>query len=145
MALPFEPLPTRAAHSVSDGMISATKAAFLPTLCFAPPYLFSCNFYIYLFMLFFMTSPLYPRSSNERRTAAFEETEGKMITTTDPNRMTPDQRLDEIAAILASGVLRLRLKRAQHSGNPENLSLDNGNRVSPYVTVRNAREGGTEP
>lgn len=81
----------------------------------------------------------------ECRTAAFEETEEKMVSTTDPTRMTADQRLDEIAGILASGLLRLRLKRAQQSGNMENLSLDTGNRVSPYVTVRNAREGGTEP
>ncbi|MBF0144536.1 MAG: hypothetical protein HQL59_13905 [Magnetococcales bacterium] len=68
-----------------------------------------------------------------------------MITLTDPARMTADQRLDEIAGILASGLLRLRLKSAQQSGNTENLSLDTGNRVSPYDTVRNTREGGTEP
>lgn len=68
-----------------------------------------------------------------------------MITLTDPARMTTDQRLDEIAGILASGILRRRLKQAQQSGNMENFPLDNGNRPSPYVTVRNAREGGTEP
>lgn len=127
-------------------METSSTIAHLPfTLGFAPPYLFSLCFYICLFLLFFISSRIYPRFSNERRTAAFEETEEKMVSTTDPTRMTADQRLDEIAGILASGILRLRLKTAQHSGNMENLSLDTGNRVSPYVTVRNAREGGTEP
>ena len=81
----------------------------------------------------------------ERRTAAFEESDKKMVSTTVPALMTADQRLDEIAGILASGLLRLRLKSAQHNDNTENLPLDNGNRPSPYVTVRNAREGETEP
>ena len=30
---------------------------------------------------------------------------------TDPNRMTPEQRLDEVAAILAAGVRRMRERR----------------------------------
>lgn len=68
-----------------------------------------------------------------------------MVSTTDPTRMTADQRLDEIAGILAAGILRIRQKKAQQYERMDNLSLDNGNRVSPYGTVRNAREGGTKP
>ncbi|MBF0461897.1 MAG: hypothetical protein HQL87_10915 [Magnetococcales bacterium] len=46
--------------------------------------------------------------------------------------MTPDQRHDEVASILAAGILRLRLKKAQTNENRELFSLDNGNRMVPY-------------
>lgn len=105
-------------------------------LCITTSHCFCCS-------LLDSPSILDPRM--ERQTAAFEETTKKMVSTTDPARLTADQRLDEIAEILASGILRLRIKSAQHYGNKENLSLDNGNRPSPYVTVRNPRERRTEP
>lgn len=35
-----------------------------------------------------------------------------MLTELDPDRLTPDQRLSELVAILAGGVLRLRDRRA---------------------------------
>lgn len=49
-----------------------------------------------------------------------------------PNQMTPDQRLTEVASILASGILRLRQKKAQQHGKTENFPLDNRNRIAPY-------------
>ncbi|MBF0461422.1 MAG: hypothetical protein HQL87_08500 [Magnetococcales bacterium] len=54
----------------------------------------------------------------------------------DPNHMTHDQRHDEVAAILATGILRLhqRQKKAQTIENRELLPLDNRNRMVPYGT-----------
>ena len=54
--------------------------------------------------------------------------------TTHPNHLTPDQRLDEVANILAAGILRLRQKKAQHTANREHFQLDNRNRLTPYGT-----------
>ena len=54
--------------------------------------------------------------------------------TLDPNQLTPDQRHDEVAAILATGILRLRLKKAQQREKTENLPLDNRDRMVPYGT-----------
>ena len=53
-----------------------------------------------------------------------------------PNQMTHDQRHDEVAAILATGILRLhqRQKKAQTAGNRELLPLANRNRIAPYGT-----------
>ncbi len=51
-----------------------------------------------------------------------------------PNQMTHDQRYDEVASILAAGILRLRLKKAQTNENRELFILDNGNRMVPYGT-----------
>ena len=62
-----------------------------------------------------------------------------MTNTVHPDQMSPDQRLDEIAAILAAGVIRLQLKKSGESGKPERYSLDNGNQTSPYDTVHNNR------
>ncbi|MBF0583615.1 MAG: hypothetical protein HQL80_05185 [Magnetococcales bacterium] len=39
-----------------------------------------------------------------------------------------------MAAILASGILRLRLKKAQQREKTENLPLDNRDRIVPYGT-----------
>ena len=57
-----------------------------------------------------------------------------MITATHPNQLTPDQRLDEVASILATGILRLRQKKAQTAANRESFPLDNRNRLTPYGT-----------
>ncbi|MBF0400227.1 MAG: hypothetical protein HQL90_05620 [Magnetococcales bacterium] len=57
-----------------------------------------------------------------------------MTTYPHPNQLTPDQRLDEVAAILASGIFRLRLKKAQQREKTENLPLDNRDRMVPYGT-----------
>ncbi|MBF0184717.1 MAG: hypothetical protein HQM06_10065 [Magnetococcales bacterium] len=59
-----------------------------------------------------------------------------MITSTDPSHMSQEQRLDEIAGILANGVLRLRLKTVQQHENRENFSLDNGCRMRPDGTPK---------
>lgn len=61
----------------------------------------------------------------------------------DPNQMTHEQRHDEIAAILASGILRLHQKNMQPPENRESLPLANRNRIAPYGTpnhIDNKRE-----
>ena len=40
-----------------------------------------------------------------------------MINALDPDRMTPDERLDEMADILAAGVLRLKKRRSSSNSN----------------------------
>ena len=43
----------------------------------------------------------------------------------DPNLMTANERLEEIAAILAAGILRLKAREsARSAGDPRDLSLD---------------------
>ena len=59
------------------------------------------------------------------------------MNTTDPTLMTDDERFDEIASILASGILRFRIKKAQQHGKTENFCLDNGNRMAPHDTPNN--------
>lgn len=65
----------------------------------------------------------------------------------DPAAMTPHERRQEIAAILAKGVLRLRQATQASPGSrssrtPENLSkqrqngLDEGAQTSPHVLAR---------
>jgi len=62
-------------------------------------------------------------------------------TTIDPGRMTPEDRLAEIASILARGLLRLHTREAlpaeklSDSGRNE---LDSGRETSPHVSVVNA-------
>ncbi len=46
--------------------------------------------------------------------------------------MTADQRLNEVAAILAAGILRLQRKRIEKHGKTESSFLDIGHRMSPY-------------
>ena len=53
----------------------------------------------------------------------------------DPNLLTDDERFDEIASILASGILRLRIKKAQQLGKTESFCLDKGNRMAPHDTL----------
>ena len=60
-----------------------------------------------------------------------------MINTQDPNLLTDDERFYEIASILASGILRLCIKKAQQHEKTENFCLDNGNRMVPHDTPNN--------
>ncbi|MFI0848877.1 hypothetical protein [Mesorhizobium sp. IMUNJ 23232] len=55
-----------------------------------------------------------------------------------PNRMTGAERLDEIAAILAAGLVRLRAKQSSqlYAGHAES-SLPSGAEESVYRTHRN--------
>ncbi|MBF0424592.1 MAG: hypothetical protein HQL66_02055 [Magnetococcales bacterium] len=55
-----------------------------------------------------------------------------MITLTDPARMTAEERLDEVAAILATGVRRL-LKKLE----TEKIPLDKSPGTRPYVQKTN--------
>ncbi|MEO5355360.1 MAG: hypothetical protein H7835_19400 [Magnetococcus sp. XQGC-1] len=48
--------------------------------------------------------------------------------------MSDDDRLTEVARILATGILRLRLKKAKQPEKTEHLPLDNRNRMAPYGT-----------
>jgi hypothetical protein len=57
----------------------------------------------------------------------------------DPNRMTAAERLDEIAEILALGILRLRAKCSQ-TGDRRDLSLDFPARRSLHANNRKRRE-----
>ncbi len=52
----------------------------------------------------------------------------------DISEMTADQRLTEVAAILAAGILRYRLRQREKHGKTELSFLDNGHRTSPYET-----------
>ena len=54
--------------------------------------------------------------------------------TLDPNQMSHTERHDEIATILAAGILRLRQKKAQPPANRDHFPLDNRNRLTPYGT-----------
>jgi len=59
-----------------------------------------------------------------------------------PNRMTSDERLAEVASILARGVLRLRLKSSGISAHRGESSLDSSPDRSghaPVATGRRAR------
>ncbi len=51
----------------------------------------------------------------------------------DPNLLTTAERLDEAAAILATGILRLRQKKADKSDNSENICLDKPVGTRPHV------------
>src|SRR5262249_41479194 len=68
----------------------------------------------------------------------------------DPSRLSSDERLDQIAEILAAGFLRLRIRRQQSCYRPpENLAsaLDLSGRQSMHANIsadgeeRHAREG----
>ena len=50
-----------------------------------------------------------------------------MLSTTHPDAMTPDQRLTEVAHILATAIRRLKEKH-----NPENISLAKSPNQWPY-------------
>ena len=52
----------------------------------------------------------------------------------DPNMLSPDERLNEAASILARGILRLRARNAAKIGRSENISLDNSPNQWPHVS-----------
>ncbi|MBF0423531.1 MAG: hypothetical protein HQL73_11120 [Magnetococcales bacterium] len=56
-----------------------------------------------------------------------------MVSTTNTASMTADERLDEIARILAQGILRIKRKQRER----ENFSLENRNQLSLNGTSNN--------
>ncbi|MCD6072921.1 MAG: hypothetical protein K0S42_3437 [Microvirga sp.] len=59
----------------------------------------------------------------------------------DPNLMTPAERFDEIAEILAAGILRLRRRELdRHVSHLEKNGLDFSPRRSGHATARQRRE-----
>ena len=60
----------------------------------------------------------------------------------DPSKMTPEERMAEVAAILARGVLRLNTRSATGGEKPAESGrkpLDSGGKMSPGVSVVNAQ------
>ena len=60
----------------------------------------------------------------------------------DPNLLTAAERLDEAAAILAAGVLRLRMKKERKTGRSEIFRLDMSPHQCPYVSEKHNNFGG---
>jgi hypothetical protein len=58
----------------------------------------------------------------------------------DPDRMTTDERLREVAEILAAGLLRLRAKRAAEGEHRRESSLDFSARQSVHGRKLRSRE-----
>ena len=59
-----------------------------------------------------------------------------------PNSMTAEERLDEVAAILAAGIIRLRMQNIEKHKKTESIILDKRNQIDPYETnTNNAIEG----
>ena len=74
-----------------------------------------------------------------------------MAATVDPGRMSPEERLAEVAAILARGVLRLHTRAAtggEKSVDSGQKTLDSGRETSSHVsavsTRRQAEKGGRD-
>ena len=67
-----------------------------------------------------------------------------MINALDPDRMTADERLDEVADILAAGVLRLRKRHSDSNSNDlREVSLDfNGNQSMHGQNLNDHGENG---
>jgi hypothetical protein len=63
---------------------------------------------------------------------------------TDPNRLTSDQRLDELTAILAAGMRRLLGQRASHPVSLLPESDRNGLDVSADLSVHVSRPVNTD-
>lgn len=58
-----------------------------------------------------------------------------------PDRMTPAERLDEVAAILAAGLMRLRARQSsKKSGNRGESSLDFTPSQRGHATVNRRRK-----
>lgn len=57
-----------------------------------------------------------------------------------PDRMTADERLREVAEILAAGLLRLRAKRAAEGEHRRESSLDFSAGQSVHAGKRRSRE-----
>jgi len=65
-----------------------------------------------------------------------------MSDTVDPARMTSEERLAEIASILARGLLRLHMRGAlpaEKLSDSGRNKLDSGRETSPHVSVVNAQ------
>ena len=66
-----------------------------------------------------------------------------MPTALDPARMTAAERLDEVARILAAGILRARARRlesqAQSKGEKREFSLDLTGKESGHVRTKTRR------
>jgi hypothetical protein len=58
---------------------------------------------------------------------------------TDPTRLTPEQRLDELSAILATGVARLLASRASHPVSLPGNSVENRLDVPADLGLHGAR------
>jgi len=66
-----------------------------------------------------------------------------MYTSIDPGRMTPEERLAEVASILARGILRLHMRGAlpaEKLSDSGRNKLDSGRETSPDVSVVNAQD-----
>ena len=59
----------------------------------------------------------------------------------DPNLMTPEERQDETAEILAVGFLRWRQKRVEKSKKKEKVTLDLSSKKSVHVFETNENIG----
>lgn len=53
-----------------------------------------------------------------------------------PDLLTAEERLDEVARILATGILRLKQKKLEESENTENFPLD--------LSLKNSAHGRTK-
>ncbi len=62
------------------------------------------------------------------------EKEDGMCNGVDPELLTATERLEEVAAILAAGFLRLQLKSERKTGASENFFLDNPPNQCPHVS-----------
>ena len=62
--------------------------------------------------------------------------EESMLTATDPQDMTPDQRRSEVAAILAAGFLRLKCRPAPPDPPGANMSPPGAPPAAPHAARR---------
>ena len=60
----------------------------------------------------------------------------------DPNLLTAAERLNEAAAILAAGVLRLRMKKERKTVGSETFRLDKTPNQCPHVSNKIEKFGG---
>ncbi|HOI53665.1 MAG TPA: hypothetical protein PLP01_00275 [Phycisphaerae bacterium] len=61
-----------------------------------------------------------------------EASNGDCIGGYDPQKMTPEERLDEVAGILAVGLLRMRRQAGEKRRFSEDYSLPKWNRKRPH-------------
>lgn len=59
-----------------------------------------------------------------------------------PASMSPDQRLNEAAAIIATGIIRVRMKQSKNTEKTENFCLDDAGRESVHVSDTTEHVGG---
>lgn len=60
----------------------------------------------------------------------------------DPDLMSPSERLNEAAGILADGILRLRMKKEAKTGHSETFRLDKPANQCPHVSGKTENFGG---